>query len=545
MPSRAALLAAVLSAAAQAADPGGPVLSGTNKTAAQTGGEELITFRGTQLLNEFVYRAVVKLPEGAKASHEAAREVATQLAAFLREAGYELASVRAQAKGAQIEVEIDEGALDKIIVAGIGWLGALRFRATLNLPLDIFNRRLFEVQMPLLAKQFGMRGYTYELWPVHLVDADNASMLAGVEELRAMPMVRPARGYELRIFAQTEPWGAGFSPEILLNGPIGFGIGGRYRWKDILQPGDRWQWHFRTGGAFRPYLPKDSGSRFVNTNDYLSVRWLSRSWGGAPSGLRMTIVPRAELWTLQRRDLLLESYRIGTLEVPAGAGAQLTQEFALYFTVGLQRRWLTDVTPAAGSALAPEVAKVPGVSSRGFLRLNSQYTFNPRELRQDLRDSVALQLDTYQPTAAGDGYFRFDLQGRWIFPLGWHELRAGAHATGELGNILFTDEVALSDHLRVGFGLEKYTHRVGTASLEFRYSLLRDKVKVGVFNDTGVWRHLPREDAAQKASLAGSSGVSLGLFLFDELQLDAYYGLGWSTDHYSSTGLALAIKEAF
>jgi hypothetical protein len=50
MPSRAALLADVLSAAAQAADPGGPVLSGTNKAAAQTGGEELITFRGTQLL---------------------------------------------------------------------------------------------------------------------------------------------------------------------------------------------------------------------------------------------------------------------------------------------------------------------------------------------------------------------------------------------------------------------------------------------------------------------------------------------------------------
>jgi hypothetical protein len=74
---------------------------------------------------------------------------------------------------------------------------------------------------------------------------------------------------------------------------------------------------------------------------------------------------------------------------------------------------------------------------------------------------------------------------------------------------------------------------------------LRDKVKVGVFNDTGVWRKLPRDDPGQHAKLAGSFGASLGLFLFDEIQVDAYYGLGWATDRYTSTGLALAIKEAF
>ena len=179
------------------------------------------------------------------------------------------------------------------------------------------------------------------------------------------------------------------------------------------------------------------------------------------------------------------------------------------------------------------------------MRLNSQYTFNPFELRQDLRNSVSLQLDTYRPMANDDGFFRFDVQGHWIFFFGWNELRVSAHATGEVGSIFFVDELPLGDHLRVGFGLEKYTHRVGSTSLEFRYSLLRDKVKVGVFSDTGVWRHLPRDDDRQKASLAGSAGASVGLFLFDELQLDAYYGVGWSTDHYLSPGLALAIKEAF
>lgn len=539
-----------------------PMLSGTNATATEPEQNSLLVFPGSQLFNEFVYRAVIRLPPNAGPNQETARDVAGQVAAFLREAGYELATVRAQVKDRRIELQIDEGALDKIIVAGVGWLGALRFRAQLNLPLDVFNRRLFDSQMPKLARQFGMMGYRYELWPVHLLGADNALMLEGMEELRAMPGLRPARGYELRIFAQTEPWGTGFSPEIVINGPIGLGIGGRYRWKDIIQTGDRWQWHFRLGGTIRGYLPnldpnspaylKDAGSRPVNTLDYVSVRWLSRSWDSSPSGLRMTVVPRAELWTLQRRDLMLESYRIGLLELPVGAGAQLTRQFALFFTLGPQRRFITHKQPALGSALLPEVAQVPRVSTRAFLRLNSQYTFNPAELRQDLRDTLALQLDAYQPTSedrmlssGSSGFFRFDLQGRWLFPLGWHELRSGAHLTGEAGNIWFTDELPLSDHLRIGFSLEKYTHRVASGSLEFRYSLLRDKVKVGVFNDTGVWRKLPRDDPGQKAELAGSFGASLGLFLFDELQLDAYYGLGWSTDHYTSTGLALAIKEAF
>lgn len=540
----AALAAALLAAAAFGRAPESPVLSGSNSGVADEAPRQLLAFKGAMLLNEFVCRAVIKLPPNARADQKTAREVARQLAGFLRESGYELATVRAKPRGDQIEVQVDEGALDKIIVAGVGWLGALRFRAQLDLPLDVFNRRLFELQMPRLAKAFGMRGYRYELWPVHLLDEDNASMLEGVEELRAMPLVRPARGYELRIFAETDPWSTGFSPEIILNGSVGFGVGGRYRWKDIIQNGDRWQWHFRLGGTFRGYLD-GSGSRPVNTLDYLSVRWLSRSWNSSPRGIRMTIVPRAEVWTLQRRDLMLESYRINTIELPTGAGAQMTPQFGLFFTVGLQRRWFWDDLPARGSALHPDVLVVPNVSNRAFFRLNSQYTFNPEELRQDLRNSVALQFDAYRPLTGDMGFFRFDLQGRWLFFLGWDELRTGAHLTGEAGNIWFVDEMPLADHLRVGFGLEKYTHRAGTLSLEYRHSLLRDKVKIGLFNDVGVWRHLPRDDAAQKPSVAGSAGASLGLFLFDELQLDAYFGLGWSTDAYTSTGFSLVIKEAF
>ena len=525
-----------------------PVLRGSNETVADESAAnlELITFKGTLLLNEFIYRAVLKLPKNATATPRMARRVAADLAVFLRDAGYELAKVRAQVKDGHIEVTVDEGALDKIIVVGAGWITALRFRAGLNLPLDIFNRRLFERQMPRLARNFGLSAYTFELWPVHPIDLGNALQLDDVEELRAMPLIRPARGYELRIFAVTEQWGTGFSPEVILGGSIGYGLGGRYRWKDLVQEDDRWQVHFRGGAALRSSLDPEGSSRVVNSNDFVSLRWLSKPWGGSSRGLRMTISPQLEHWTLQRADLMLESNHVAQLEFGTGAGAQVSPEVGFYFTVGVQRRWIFDNEAAKGSALAPDVAKVPGVTNRGFFRLSSLYTFNPGELRRDLHDELGVELSAYRSTLAGDvGYVRLELQGRRVIPFGWHELRLGAHLTAEVGDVIYVDEIPLESHLRIGFGLVKYTQRVASVSAEFRYSLLRDRIKVGLFNDTGVWRRLPRDDETQAAQLAGSFGAGAFFFVVDTLQVDAYYGAGWSTDGGVRPGLSLQIKEAF
>jgi hypothetical protein len=536
--------AAEAAAAERVKAPPTPVMAGSS-TAVRDTGHELIVFKGTLLLNEFIYRAVLGVPKDAAAVPETAKLVAEKLTTFLRDAGYELAKVRAMVKGDQIEVQIDEGALDKIVVMGAGWLTALRFRAALDMPLGVFNRRLFEAQMPKLAKDFGLSNYKYEVWPVHLLDVDNAVLLEGIEELRAMPVVQ-ARAYELRVSTKGDPWGTGFSPEVLIDGAIGFGIGGRYRLKDVFQDGDRWQVHFRTGGTLRSSLDPSGSTSPVNTLDYFTTRWLSKTWDNSPNGLRFTVVPRFELWNMQRSDLSLDQFLVQTLELGAGAGAQVDPHFSLFFTGGFQRRWIFDIKAQGETTLAPDVAGTPGVQNRAFLRANSTFTLNPGELRQDMRDSVALELTGVRPTApADDGFLRFDIQGRKLFNIGWHELRTGLHYGGEVGSIEFPDEISLDGFLRVGFGLNKHTHRAGTGSLEFRYSIVRDKFKIGAFTDLGFWRHLPREDPNQSSELAGSAGGGMFFLLYDQLQVDAYYGVGWSADGYQQTGLVLAIKEAF
>jgi len=185
------------------------------------------------------------------------------------------------------------------------------------------------------------------------------------------------------------------------------------------------------------------------------------------------------------------------------------------------------------------------VSNRVLVTGLTQYTFNPTELRVDTRNTLSLELDAYQPLGGERGFLHVDAQASRNFGFGWHELRALLRATGEFGAVLFTDEIPLDDHLRIGFGLEKYTRQMASTRLELRWSLVRDKIKVGPFSDQGVWRKLASDDPRQPVELAGSSGGGVYLFILDELQVDAFYGLGWSTDGFTRTGFNLQIKEAF
>ncbi|HEX4381997.1 MAG TPA: hypothetical protein VH083_03585, partial [Myxococcales bacterium] len=107
--------AAEAAAAERAKEPPKPVMTGSSAIVKGAAPRELIVFKGTLLLNEFVYRAVLGVPKDAAAVPETAKLVAEKLTTFLRDAGYDLAKVRAAVKGDQIEVQVDEGALDKIV----------------------------------------------------------------------------------------------------------------------------------------------------------------------------------------------------------------------------------------------------------------------------------------------------------------------------------------------------------------------------------------------------------------------------------------------
>src|SRR5713101_471345 len=82
----------------------------------------LLVFHGNVGLVEDVYRTVLDLPAGTKATPATARAVASRLQKFLHDSGSVLATVRAR----------DEGRLDKIIFLGGGAFETLRLRLALR-----------------------------------------------------------------------------------------------------------------------------------------------------------------------------------------------------------------------------------------------------------------------------------------------------------------------------------------------------------------------------------------------------------------------------
>lgn len=531
----------------RAARPEQPLITGRPAVGAKAPEQrDVLVFKSTVLLNEFVYRAFLGVPKTAKATPELARKLAGRLAAFLLAAGYELATVRAQVVDGQVVIAVDEGQLDKVILVGAGADTKLRFKLKLNLPQDVFNRPLLEQELPRLARRYRLKTWSYELWPTAQVE-EAGLQLDGVESLSALPFIRGERAYELRIFVSTDSWGAGFAPELNTGGIAGIEAGGRLRWRDLLLLGDRLEARVRAGFNLRSHLVGE-GSRPVLTHLLGEAQWFGPSfWAAAgPQGLRPTVTSKGELWTLQRGDLMLESYSVGTLEAAAGLGGQPVSGLSYAFTLGVQRRWLFDVEPVTGPVEA-KVAEAPAALSRAFVSFNGEYVFNPKELRRDQHDRVELDVRLWSPRNLPSPFARVDAVAETLWKLGWNELWAGLHATALAGSWTFLEEEPLGNHLRVGFGGSKYTQDIASFRSEFRLSLLRDILKASAFTDLAGYLELPNAAQAQTQTfaLAGASGVGLHLLVADQFQCNLYAGAGWTTTRWGQFGLALQIKEAF
>src|SRR6266849_10616464 len=163
----------------------------------------LVVFHGNVLFHDFLYRSLLDLPKDATATPAEARAVATKLRKFLRQAGYELATVYAQVEGDQIAVEIDEGQLDKLVVIGQGFVETIRSRLEISLPANVFNRPFLEQRLRELGKRYKLNLYSYELAPVVVPPTAEETDEFGFYNLRpllGLPTDRPGQRYELHVF---------------------------------------------------------------------------------------------------------------------------------------------------------------------------------------------------------------------------------------------------------------------------------------------------------------------------------------------------------
>ncbi len=502
----------------------------------------LLVFRGNVALLEDVYRSYLELPANTRATPATARTVATRLASFLHRAGYALAIVRARPEGEQIIVDIDEGRLDKIIFLGGGAFETLRLRLDLNIQQDVFNQPELERQLSGLARRLGLGEFAYEIVPVPNVTAPRiqADEFESVEKL-SMGVVRPGRPYELHILVQPGRFRPGISPEIEINSVQGGAVGATYNSGRLIFQDDRWKLGGLIAGALRQKLD-GSGSSFTFTRARGEVEYDAPSIAGV---LRPALRGSVELTDNQRADLNLESFMFTRLDGGVHILFQPIQQVRASVGGGVERRLLYALEPATGKTpvFGPDYDVA---ETRPYGEVALELTFDPDSIRRDRHHRLGLDARVYGPPHTGEeGSIHVSGWYQKMFPFGWNELWFELRGISRTGSVLFPEETSIGgDTLRGPWGGE-YARRSAGLLLEFRYSLLRDVFKLGVFHNVAAYGAINRSTNAESLSYADALGLGVHALIIDEFQLDAWFGVGWAKGGRFDRGAALAIRQAF
>jgi hypothetical protein len=500
----------------------------------------LVVIRGNVALVEDVYRAALDLPDTARADAATARLVAVKLRKFLHRSGYALATVEAFVSGVQIVVDVDEGRLDKIIFLGGGAFETLRLRLDLHIHDDVFNRPELERQLASLSHRLGLSDFAYEIVPVGNAPLPKLQ-LDEIEPLEQMSLglLRPGRPYELHILVQPGAFHPGWEPEIQVDSIEGGGLGLVYHGYGLLGLDDRFNVGGRVAGAVREKLDGTESSLQFTRGIVEGAYETPRLFGF----LRPSLHVRADLSDIQRADLHFESFQFTVIEAGAQALFQPLANINGVLGTGVARRLLYDIQPQVGAILPLQPDSV--AESRQYAEASFEMIFDPENLRKDQHHVAYAGARVYGPAHPNDQGELFVL-GRYqkMFTLGWNEFWVESRGILRSGFVLFPEEAALAEDLRGPFSNE-YTRKLVSLGLEFRYSLMRDVFKLGVFHNALAYGAINRTAGIDKLAFADSFGVGVHALILDDFQLDAYFGAGFASGGKVDHGGALSIRQAY
>jgi len=170
---------------------------------------------------------------------------------------------------------------------------------------------------------------------------------------------------------------------------------------------------------------------------------------------------------------------------------------------------------------------------------------NPEELRNDRDHRLELGARAY-PGAPSSGralWLRARYQRRFAF--GWDELRIVARGTSLLGQVLFPDEESIGTYLHGPYGTSVFARSLVGAGAEYRFSIVRDAVKVGLFYDQVLYGSLDRTGGATTPQTAGAVGPSLHILLADEFEFGASVSFAWRTGGLLDFAPSLTLGQVF
>ncbi|MCA9548841.1 MAG: hypothetical protein KC933_02325 [Myxococcales bacterium] len=517
-------------------------------------GTPLITVAGNKVLTDDVYRSVLALGPVVTSStsttappvlawvplldtdpETSARMIQEQVQDFLLSSGYDLAHVEVEAAPAQVILRVDEGQLDKVIFLREGTLANVELRFALHLPGEIFNRPLLERKLKKLAEDTNITRAYYELVPTQPVEHRGIQ----VEEptlIRGLRLLNPGSHHELRIRLERDVPRAGLSLGLGFSGSDGFYGKVGYRAGDLLFRRDRLDTEARVAFYLGDEIQSDRNP-FGISHVQGKVRWSPVPLGS--DAVRSYLAVDFDLFGRRRNDLAILNYYFAPLAGGLVFEAELFSSLTISLGGGYERRMFFGVDD--GGEPVPILPLTPDDDTRFFVALGAEWVLNPRELRADRRHRLALRgrFLGKGESAVARPITKVFFEYEDTITFGWDELRFGVRAAHLGGAVPFYEELSIGDgFLRSGFGTQIYLRRAAAGTLEYRMSLSRDTLKVGVFNDFAVYRALDALRAPVEVRVADTFGAGLHVLLFDAFQINSYLGL--TVDQ--ALGLDLGVK---
>ncbi len=502
----------------------------------------VVEIRGAKVLPTEVYLDVLDLPAGARADAQTARLVRTQLLGFLRRTGFELADAEVSLSDAGIEVDLDEGQVERILFPGQLSYQLMRFKLALQLPNDVFNRSLLDRQIAELSRTLELPGVRWELVQtaeVKHVGPQVEKLPAQMDiEVQGEQLVHARRPYEVRVYLPENTLGTSLGIDVRSGYSDGLEAGLNYLWRDLFGEGDRLSVAGSGGVGLRARIDTE------RVYAHFSRAYAGAAYDSAPlfPGLRLNVRLESTWLARQRTDLGLEDYN--ALMLDGTVQAELTFRPGLRFLAGSGLEWrrLFGFTPAPGVELPPVV--VIGNRLRPFLRVAHESVFDASVKRWDRRHTLESELREYFPAGGAPGLGWADLRYQYVRGLGWHDLWVRSRGRLSWGDVTFHDEVSLGEFTRGLFGTQ-HVHSAVNLQLEFRFSITRDLLKLSVFHDLAVFAVPSRVDGTVEPALANGFGPGLHFLVQELFQLDMYVAFGFRRGSPLGAAFSMQFQKAF
>jgi hypothetical protein len=309
------------------------------------------------------------------------------------------------------------------------------------------------------------------------------------------------------------------------------------RYRDLWIDDDRWEAAVNFGTRFFRGAGIDANNRVVFNDAAVDARYYTPAF---MDSVRPFAAFEAEILRREREDLNTEQYWWDRISASLNLAYEITEGAEIAAGGGLEHRNLFGAEQSSLPATGLRVTDLTEL--KPFASLEGDLILNPASLRRDRLHQVNAVARQYFAEPFGS----LDARYQKVFAFGWNDLWIRAAGSLRWGGFSVADEVPMSSrYLRGVFGEQIYTSRISSIGLDFRLSLSRDILKIGVFHDLAVFEESKRARRNPQVRIADSFGLGLHTLLLDFAQLDVYLAAGFVSDGAFDYGLNAALKKAF